>query len=374
MSNPIRVLQVLAGMNRGGAETFIMNVYRNIDRTKVQFDFVLFRKEECDYNEEIGKLGGKIYWIPRYNGRNHFKFKKAWHTFLKEHPEYKIIHGHVRSTASIYLKIANKHSLTTIAHSHSTSSRGSGAEQLIKNIIQLPIRYTADYLFSCSDEAGEWLFGKKSTKKENYRIVKNAINTEEFKYNRIRRDEIRKQLAIQDKFVIGHIGTFTTPKNHTFLIDVFKAVHEQNREAILLLVGDGALRSSIEKKIEELRLSDSVKLIGVRSDIPNLVQAMDIFVFPSLFEGLPVTVIEAQTSGLPCIISDTITTEVKITNSIKSLSLKETPDYWSGEILKIDNNLIRDNQNKLISENGYDIREVANWLQNFYINSKTIDE
>ncbi len=374
MSNPIRVLQVLAGMNRGGAETFIMNVYRNIDRTKVQFDFVLFRKEECDYNEEIRKLGGKIYWIPRYNGRNHFIFKRAWRTFFKEHPDYKVIHGHVRSTASIYLKIANKYNLTTIAHSHSTSSRGSGAEQLFKNIIQLPIRYTADYLFSCSDEAGEWLFGKKSIQKENYRIVKNAIDTEEFKYNRIRRDEIRKQLAIQNKFVIGHIGTFTTPKNHTFLIDIFKAVHEQNREAVLLLVGDGVLRSSIEKKIEELRLSDSVKLIGVRSDIPDLVQAMDIFVFPSLFEGLPVTVIEAQTSGLPCIISDTITTEVKITNSIKSLSLKEAPDYWSGEILNIDNNLIRDNQNKLISENGYDIREVASWLQNFYINSKTIDE
>ncbi len=367
MSNPIRVLQVLAGMNRGGAETFIMNVYRNIDRTKMQFDFVLFRKEECDYNEEIRKLGGKIYWIPRYNGRNHFNYKKAWHTFFKEHPEYKIIHGHVRSTASIYLKIANKHSLTTIAHSHSTSSRGSRAEQLFKNIIQFPIRYTADNLFSCSDEAGEWLFGTRSIKKENYRIVKNAIDTEEFKYNMIRRNEIRKQLAIQDKFVIGHIGTFTTPKNHTFLIDIFEAVYKQNCEAVLLLVGDGALRSSIEKKIEELGLSDAVKLIGIRSDIPDLVQAMDVFVFPSLFEGLPVTVIEAQASGLPCIISDTITTEVKITNSIKSLPLKEKPDFWSHEILNIDKNLIRYSQYKLISDNGYDIREVANWLQNFYI-------
>jgi glycosyltransferase involved in cell wall biosynthesis len=369
MSHPIRILQVLAGMNRGGAETFIMNVYRNIDRNKVQFDFILFRKEECDYNEEIRNLGGRIFWIPRYNGKNHFTYKKAWNTFFREHPEYKIIHGHVRSTAAIYLKIANQHGLTSIAHSHSTSSRGNITEQLFKNTIQYPIRNTADYLFSCSEKAGSWLYGSKATMKDNYKLIKNAIEAEKYRFNKISRDEKRKQLNIQNKFVVGHVGTFTSPKNHTFLLDIFKEVHNNNENAILLLVGDGELRSSIEKKIQDLHLSDSVILTGVRSDIPELLQAMDIFVFPSLFEGLPVTIIEAQASGLSCIVADTITKEVQISNFIKFISLAETTNYWSDEIQNTVFKVIREDQYKLVKENGYDINSVAALLKDFYLSN-----
>ena len=332
MSSPIRILQVLAGMNRGGAETFIMNVYRKIDKTKVQFDFLLFREEECDFNEEILELGGKIYWIPRYSGKNHFKYIKAWKTFFKDHPEYKIIHGHVRSTASIYLKIANKNGLTTIAHSHSTSSRGSQLERLVKKSFQLPIRYIADHLFSCSDEAGEWLYGRKSMKKDKYHLLKNAIDTKAFKYSRSIREEKRRELGIQNNKVIGHVGSFTPPKNHTFIIDVFKEIYGKDNDAVLLLVGDGKLRSSIEKKIKNMNLTESVVMTGVRSDVPELLQAMDIMVFPSLFEGLPVTLIEAQASGLPCIVADTITPEVGISDSLKFLSLERGPDQ-SGLII-----------------------------------------
>jgi len=369
MSNPIRVLQVLAGMNRGGAETLVMNIYRNLDRTKVQFDFILFRQEECDYNEEIRKLGGKIYWIPRYNGKNHFKYKKAWNTFFKKNPEYRIIHGHVRSTASIYLKIANKYGLTTIAHSHSTASRGKLHEQLLKNIIQYPIRNISDYLFSCSEQAGLWLYGSKATKKDNFRIIMNAIDTEAYRYNEASRNETRKQLQVENKFVIGHIGTFTRPKNHTFLLDVFKEVHQRNSDATLLLIGDGELRSSIERKIKNLGLADSVILTGVRTDVKALLRAMDVFVFPSLFEGLPVTIIEAQASGLYCIVSDTITDEVKISDSIKFISLSETPEYWSNEIQNSDLDRNREDQYKVVMENGYDIHEVVSWLKEFYLNN-----
>ena len=366
MGNPIRVLHVLAGMNRGGAETFIMNVYRNIDRTKVLFDFILFRKEECDFNEEIRSLGGKIYWIPRYNGKNHFTFKKAWRIFFKEHPEYKIIHGHVRSTASIYLKIANKHGLISIAHSHSTSSRGNIAEKLVKNTIQFPIRSTANFLFSCSDEAGEWLFGTKSIQKDNYRLIKNAIDTEKFKYDKNLRNKMRKQLEVQDKFVVGHIGTFTPPKNHTFIIDVFKKIHDKNENAILLLVGDGKLRSSIEKKIKDLELTEYVILTGVRSDIPELLQSMDVFVFPSIFEGLGIVVIEAQTSGLPCIASDAVPEEARLTDLVETLSLKDSLTIWADKIVERSEHERKDTYQEIV-KNGYDIKETVRWLEEFYL-------
>ena len=166
MVEPIRILHVLGALNRGGAETMVMNIYRNIDRNRVQFDFIVHTNEKCDYNDEIINLGGKIYSMPRYNGKNHIKYKKAWNNFFKRHIEYKIVHGHMRSTAAIYLSIGKKHGLKTIAHSHSTASRGNKFEKLVKNVLQIPLRYTANYLFACSEEAGKWLFGKKAIKKD----------------------------------------------------------------------------------------------------------------------------------------------------------------------------------------------------------------
>jgi len=179
MSQPIRVLQVFAQMNRHGSESMIMSMYRNIDRSKVQFDFIVHTTDKCDYDEEIESLGGRIYSIPRYTGTNHFLYKKAWHNFLKQHSDYKIIHGHIRSTASIYLKIAKKYGLITIAHSHNTSS-GAGFSAIVKNIYQYPIRYIVDYLFACSKSAGTWLFGERACRKDNFFILNNAIDTKKF--------------------------------------------------------------------------------------------------------------------------------------------------------------------------------------------------
>lgn len=361
MSSPIRILHVLAGMNRGGAEAFVMNIYRNIDRTKVQFDFILFRQEECEFNNEIRNLGGKIYWVPRYNGKNHFKFKKTWNNFLKEHPEYKIIHGHVRSTASIYLKIANKHGLTTIAHSHNTSS-GKGVDAVVKNVLQYPIRIIANYCFACSKSAGEWLFGKKN----NFHVLNNAIDTAKFIFNDKIRDEKRKELNIKNKLVIGNVGRFHIQKNHTFLIDVFKEIHDKNEDAVLLLVGDGELRSSIEKKIKILKLVDNVILTGVRSDIPELLQAMDVFVFPSLFEGLGIVVVEAQAAGLPCIVADTIPKEAYLTDLIENLSLEDSLAIWADKILEHINHKRKDTYQEIV-KCGYDIKETVKWLEEFYL-------
>lgn len=362
----IRVLHVLGGMNRGGAETMVMNLYRNIDHTKIQFDFVVHTKDKCDYNDEIKSLGGRIYSIPPYTGNNHLHYKEAWNKFFKEHSEYRIIHGHVRSTAAIYLKIARKYNLITIAHSHNTSS-GEGFTAIVKNILQYKIKYTADYFFACSEVAGKWLFGKKACNRENYFIINNAIETKDFIYNDNKRLDNRKKMRINDKFVIGHVGRFHIQKNHEFLIDVFKLIHDKNSNAVLILVGDGKNRQSIEKKVNYLRLNDSVIFTGVRPDIPALLQTMDVFVFPSLHEGLPVTLVEAQASGLPCIISDRITDEVKVTDLVKCLSLSKSAEYWSEEVLKYSQNFERTNTYTEIVESGYDIEAVSKWYMEFCI-------
>jgi len=366
MDKPIRILHVLGALNRGGAETMIMNIYRNIDRSKIQFDFIIHTNKKCDYDDEIIKLGGKIYNVPHYVGKNHFTYKKAWDTFFNSHPEHKIVHGHMRSTASIYLRIAKKYGLITIAHSHSTASRGNKIEQFVKNIMQFPIRYTADYLFACSNEAGKWLFGKKATQKDNYKVIKNAIDVEKYAFNESKRHELRKVLGIEDKFVVGHVGSFTYPKNQKFLIEVFYQVQMQNENAVLLLVGDGELRPQIEKQINKLGIKDKVILTGVVPNVNDYMQAMDVFVFPSIFEGLGMAVIEAQAAGLKCIVADKIPEEAFITNLIEKVSLKEGIDDWIEVVLKYKVPYKRRNVFEEIKLVEYDVIHSANQLESFY--------
>ncbi|HCX49142.1 MAG TPA: glycosyltransferase family 1 protein [Bacillus sp. (in: Bacteria)] len=346
----------------------IMNVYRNINREKVQFDFIIDKPGEVYYKEEILRLGGRVYELPRYRGKNHFSYVKAWHNFFKEHREYKIIHGHVRSTATIYLSIAKKYGLRSIIHSHSTSS-GVGISSVVKNILQYPLRYTVDNLFTCSEEAGKWLYGNKVSTKKNYKIIKNAIEAEKYIIDPIIRKEKRIELGIDDRLVIGHIGRFAYPKNHEFLLEVFKAVCDKNKNSKLLLIGTGELREEIKKRVVSMGLKNNVIFTGIRSDIPDLLQAMDVFVFPSNFEGLGIVAVEAQAAGLKCIVSDRIPKEAFVTDLIEEVSLKQTKDIWAAEILKLNNRYERTNTYKEISEAGYDIKSSALWLENFYINN-----
>ncbi|MDW7613460.1 glycosyltransferase family 1 protein [Peribacillus simplex] len=363
---PIRILQVIGSLNNGGSQAMIMSIYENIDRSKIQFDFVIDRPNELAYGKRIEELGGKIYFMPQFTAKNIFAFQRAWHNFFSKHPEYKIVHGHVRSTASIYLRIAKKYGLTTVAHSHSTSS-GSGLSAMIKNILQYPIRYTADKFFACSISAGEWLFGKRKCNNESFFILNNAIDAKKFIFKEEVRINKRKEFQIEDKFVIGHIGRFDTPKNHEFLIDIFKEVHNKNKNSVLILVGDGELRPTIEKKVNDLDLTDFVIFTGIRSDIPEILQGMDIFVFPSLFEGLGIVAIEAQAAGLPCIVSDSIPKEAFITSLIQSLPLNSSLDEWKEHILYYSNAYRRRNMKDEISSAGFDINGTTQWLQNFYL-------
>ena len=370
MDRPIRILHVLAGMNQGGAETFVMNVYRNIDRNRIQFDFVLFTKKECYFNNEIRQLGGKIFWIPRYNGRNHFTFKKAWDSFFYEHEEYKIIHAHVRSTASLYLRIAKKHGLTTIVHSHSTGSRGNTLERTVKYLLQLRIKKDADYLLAASDKAGHWLYGSKAMRNTNYSLINNAIEAEKFSFDETTRKKYRKLLDIENKFVIGHIGSFTFPKNHNFLIDIFNQVYKRQRNAVLLLVGDGVLRAKIESKVKMSGLDNNVIFLGIRDDIHKILQAVDVFVFPSIFEGLGIALIEAQASGLQCVVSDSIPKEAYVTELVQSVSLKASSLDWAEKILNT-GNYKRINTIEKINASGYNVKDTSIWMEEFYSKLRT---
>ncbi|WP_432694251.1 glycosyltransferase family 1 protein [Priestia aryabhattai] len=367
MEKRIRVLHVLGGMGRGGAETMAMNIYRSIDRSKVQFDFVVHTDSECDYDKEIVELGGIIHRIPRYKGTNHLAYRKAWHKFFQDNSDYAIIHGHVRSTASIYLGIAKKYGLITIAHSHNTSS-GAGFSAFVKNSFQYRIRFIADYLFACSLSAGKWLFGENACIKSNFILLKNAIDTKKFKYNPDTRVAKRDELGLVDKFVIGHVGRFHEQKNHTFIVDIFKGIKEKKSNAVLLLIGEGELKKDIEKKVENLELTDSVIFTGIRSDIPELLQSMDLFLFPSLHEGLPVTLIETQAAGLPSLVADTVTKEVQLTNMVKYLPLDSQIDNWVSEALKYGNKNDRDTDtSKDLIKAGYDIETGAKWYEEFVI-------
>jgi glycosyltransferase involved in cell wall biosynthesis len=365
MSDPVRILHVLGHLNRGGAEIMVMNLYRRIKRDKIQFDFVICTTEKCDFTDEIESLGGRIYSLPRLNIKNVLNYKKAWHDFLKEHKEYKIIHGHLRSTASIYLRIAKKYGLVAIAHSHSTSS-GTGLSAIVKNILQFQIRFIADYLFACSNPAGIWLFGEQACQKETYFVLNNAIDTKDFIYNEEKRQLTRKELKIEDKFVIGHVGMFMPVKNHKFIIEVFKEVHKKNDQSILMLVGDGKLKSRIVQTVNESGLTDCVIFTGLSLEIPSLLQVMDVFFFPSLYEGLPVTIVEAQASGLPCLISDTISKEASVTKLVQYYSLNNTIEEWADKLLCYADGYVRKDTYNEIKNAKYDIGSTSKWLEEFY--------
>ena len=359
----IRILHVLGGLDRGGAESMVMNLYRAIDRTQIQFDFIIHTEKHQAYYDEIIRMGGKIYSFPAFNGTNFFALRKTWFEFFKTHPEYKILHSHVRSYASLYLPIAHKAGLKTIIHSHSTSN-GKGFASVVKRIMQFPLRFQADYFFACSKGAGSWLFGKKIVDSKKFHILQNAIDIEKYQFNPKIREEYRKQLGLGDKKAFIHVGRFHPAKNHTFLLNLFAEIHKRDDNTVLLLAGDGALRSAIERQIAELELQDSVVLLGNRSDVPNLLQAADCFLFPSLWEGLPVTVVEAQAAGIPCFISDKITKEVELSDLVKYLPIDNGIGCWVNSVSQV--SIDKKNVIDQIKKAGFDIWSTASELTNFY--------
>lgn len=344
----------------------IMEIYRHIDRDRLQFDFVTFPDQQIGFYNEIIGLGGRIYEAPRYNGMNHFKFTNWWDIFLKEHTEYRILHIHVRSVAAICVHVAQKYGCITIVHSHSTSN-GSGMSAVVKYLLQKPIRYMADYLFACSYEAGAWLFGSRAIQKSNFKIVQNAIDSERFKFDKSRRTMMRESLDLEGYLVLGHIGRFLEMKNHAFLLEIFREVHRMHQKSKLLLVGDGKLREMIQEKASQLQISEDIVFVGNVNNTEDYYQAMDVFVFPSFWEGLGIVAVEAQASGLPCVVSDAVPTEADIGSDLFwRLSLRKSAKEWATFILSHTNRK-REDMHLQVQAAGYDSCKVACMLQDFYI-------
>lgn len=358
-------------MNRGGLETMLMNYYRQMDRKKVQFDFMVHRAEEGHYDKEILELGGRIYRMPQIKPGNYRLYFRLLDEFFKEHMEYKVVHSHINENSSFVLRAAKKVRIPCrIAHSH-LSDLGIDIKLPFRIYARLTMKNNPTNYFACSKKAGQWLFGNDIATSKKMKVLNNAVNVSEFKYNETTRNNIRKELGIGNELVIGHIGRFNKQKNHEFLIEIFKAILQQRQDVILLLVGDGHLRPTIEKKIVNLGLSSRVKLLGVRSDISKLMQAMDLFLFPSLFEGLPVVLVEAQAAGLKCVVSDAITFESDVTGRVEYISLDKSPEYWTKQILSSTYEHV--NTSEKLKESGYDSITMAKWLSNYYTDYYSIE-
>jgi glycosyltransferase involved in cell wall biosynthesis len=352
-------------MNRGGAETLIMNLYRNIDRSKVQFDFLTCKPGVFD--EEIVEMGGKIHRVPYVTDVGHFGYVKALKIFFTTHPEYKIVHSHMDKMSGLVLRSAKKAGVPVrIAHSHNTSSEGGTAAKVYKSYAGKFILPTSTHLLACSNLAADWLFAKKA---DQAKILKNGIECDQFAFSEEIRKQVREELHLRhDSFVMGHVGRFAHQKNHSFLIDIFAELTQYKQNSILVLAGDGPLRLDIERKVKERKLEDKVKFLGVRSDINRLLQAFDIFVFPSIHEGLPVTLVEAQGAGLPCVISEEITKEVDLGINLIQYSMLTDRMMWIEKIRKIAAEGIgRNISASSLSDKGYDIKNTAKWTQNFYL-------
>ncbi len=363
---PIRVLHNIVLMDTGGIETLVMNLYRHIDREQLLFDFLVHRPQEGFYEPEIKSYGGRIFRTCPYNPIHTKQFKKECMEVFTQHPEYKVFHAHQELNLWT-LDYARQAGIPTrIAHSHNA-----------KTVINLKyffflyekmfIKKHCTDMFMCSTPAGEWSFGKKAVKDGRVEFIKNGIETSRFKYDEQTRRELREELGVGDKIVIGHIGRFMQQKNHSFLLEIFKIIHDKNPNTVLALCGEGRLEDDIKKKASELGIENDILFLGVRSDTNRVYQAYDLFLFPSLWEGLPLTGIEAQTAGLPVLMSDIITPETIVTDNVTQFSLSQSAEAWADKALELLKNHKRTDCSKQVVKAGFDIQDTADRLQNFYI-------
>ena len=364
MSEPIRVLQVVGNMDAGGLETMIMNWYRKIDRDKVQFDFLVHNLKQGFYEEEIKSLGANVYHCTVLDDWNFIKYKKFLTNFFENHKEYRIVHGHHSALGAFYLKAAKAAGIPIrISHSH-IASFSKSVRGCAKFFITRQYGKYASVHFACSKAAGEYMYGKNG----KYIVINNGIDTDKFRFDPEIRDEYRANNELLDKMVLIHVGRFHDQKNHQFLIDVFNAVQKRNEKSVLLLLGVGPLQESIRCKVNGLGLSEKVLFLNNRDDVNCFLSAADVFVFPSLYEGLPLTLVEAQTSGLPVVCSDRITEETKLSENYYSLSLNAPVSEWADLIIqqgRKENH--RSNSYLAIRQKHYDSTDVVTKMEKYYL-------
>lgn len=372
-TQPIRVLHVLGTTNLGGAESRIMELYRCIDKTQVQFDFLVHTQKEGHYQKEICALGGTVYHVPRFRGINLLSYRKAVKDFFAKHHAFAAVHGHMTSTASIYLPIAKKAGIpSTIAH-----ARSAGVDKGIKGIVTKLLRRSlvkkADWCFACSQEAAVAVFGRKCVEKGKVQVIPNAVDTARFRFRQTVRDAVRRELKLDDKFVIGHVGRFGFMKNHAYLLEVFAALCKLRQDAALILIGSGELEQTVHRQAEELGIADRVLFLGNCYNVEQYYPAFDYFVFPSIFEGLPGSVVEAQACGLRCLVSDKVTREAAVTDLAVYRSIEEPAVLWAQEIQKSAKDAMdRRDTSAEITKKGFDVRQQAAAMTKFYQSGKNL--
>lgn len=362
---PIRIAQIVGKWLGGGVEAVVMNYYRHLDHSKIQFDFICDDDSTNIPYDEIEKLGGKVILIPPY--QKVFKYQKELRRVLRD-GKYKIVHSHINTLSVFPLYAAKKVGVPVrIAHSHSTTNKKEWKKNLLKQVLRpFSKKYATNYM-CCSELAGRWLFGDKAYDDGKVYLLNNAIDLDKFKYDKKIRDKKRKELGIkEDTIVIGHIGRFVAQKNHIFLIDIFNQFHKKEKNSILLLAGQGPLQEEIKNKVRELGLNDSVRFLGQRNDANELYQVFDVFLLPSLYEGLPVVGVEAQASGLLCFFSDDMTKETKVLDSTVFMSLSNADDEWATSILDNYINFRRKDTTSDITKSNFNIKYETNKLKNKY--------
>ncbi|MFW3537911.1 glycosyltransferase family 1 protein [Vagococcus fluvialis] len=358
---PLRILHVVTRMDAAGIETFIMNIYRQIDRNKIQFDFLTHRKQEGFYDSEIKKMGGRIFRVPSINPFHHKNYIKELDKFFLNHQEYKIVHSHINTFSMYVLRSAKKNEVPVrIAHSHISSVpldyKFVFREYCRKRITEFPTDF-----FACSEDAGKWLYSR-----QKFEVINNGIDVNNFQFNANIRNKKRNELGVEGFYVLGNIGRFTSQKNQLFLLDILKEVRKKEPKSKLLLVGKGRLKEKIQKKSKKLGLENNVIILEDRKDINELLMAMDVFIFPSLYEGLGIVAVEAQAAGLPTLIAEKLPKELRTSSLVREISLEDSASYWGECALKM-KNIDRENLELELLKNNFEITRITNALQEFYL-------
>lgn len=362
MSKPKRILQVVTSMNRGGAETMLMNYYRALNKSRIQFDFLVHRKERGAYDDEIEALGGRIFRAPKIRPWTYLKYFLWLKSFFKEHSnDYVAVHGHIQENSGFAFYYAKKNKIERrIATSHIAHVKVD-YKYIFRLFAKSLFNNTITKRIACGVLAGQYLYGKK-----NFQIFTNAIETAKYSFDQDKRNNLRKTLNIyENDIIVGHVGRFFEQKNHKFIIDIFYKFKQTHSNSKLVLIGEGVLRSQIEDYSTERGLSDSIIFTGNVSNVNDYLQIFDIFLMPSLYEGLPVSVIEAQASGLPCVLSSTIDKECDITGNVSFVSLNNPIEEWCHAIDKASLHIRKDESEK-IKGAGYDVNENIKVLMSLY--------
>lgn len=362
---PIRVAEIVGKYIGGGVEAVVLNYFKFINKDKVQFDFICDSDSTDIPYDEIESLGGRVILIPPY--QKVFKYQKELKKVLKN-GNYQIVHSHINTLSIFPLRAAKKVGVPIrIAHSHSTSNKKEWKKNLLKNLLKPFSKVYANKYMCCSELAGRWLFGDKEYDKGKVYLLNNAIDLNKYKYDEKIRKSKRKELGIKDNtFVVGHIGRFVEQKNHRFLIDIFNEIKKKDSDSILLLAGQGPLLDEMKEKVHSLGLDDSVKFLGQRKDANELYQAFDLFLLPSLYEGLPVVGVEAQASGNLCYLSNDMTKETKVLDSTVFMSLNNSAEEWANAILKDAGKYKKHDTKEEVSKYGFNIEKEAEKLEKKY--------